>query len=189
MESLLPYHANSLPVRFCPVATSTQLVATASADTQGSAASAWIWFHSPQAFGSYGYNGWLYSGANVYGSAGQFFGKESAVTKPSQTPVFVDSVWVDAWPLVTDKPGTPCNLYTGGDIYSSIGMPRFLIARHGKGSANSAPRNISAAFTTMLPGSVDVACYDSHVELVPLDGLWSKVYWHVGYVPANRPRP
>jgi hypothetical protein len=68
-------------------------------------------------------------------------------------------------------------------------MPRFLIARHGKGPAANAPQNINPAFTPTLPGSIEVGCYDSHVELVPLDGLWSKFYWNVNYVPANRPRP
>jgi hypothetical protein len=68
-------------------------------------------------------------------------------------------------------------------------MPRFLIGRHGKGPATSAPQNISPAFTPVLPSKIDVGCFDGHVELVPLDGLWSKFCWHIDYVPANRPRP
>jgi prepilin-type N-terminal cleavage/methylation domain-containing protein len=188
MESLLPYQGNSLAVRFCPCANSTNGFATG-ANTQGSAVSPWFWSETPSAFGSYGYNGWLYSGQCTYGDPADFFGKESAIQKSSQTPVFYDSTWVDAWPLVTDKPSSPCNLYSGGDFNQYIGMPRFLIARHGKGPATSAPQNINPAFTATLPGSIEVGCYDSHVELVPLDGLWWKFYWNINYVPANRPRP
>ena len=65
--------------------------------------------------GSYGYNGWLYSDLqpSEKGDPGQFliFRKESAIQKPSLTPVFFDENWVDLWPKETDKPYT--NLYTG----------------------------------------------------------------------------
>ncbi len=188
MESLLPYHGNSLAVRFCPCANSTNGLAP-SVNTQGSVVRPWYWSPAPKAFASYGYNGWLYSGQNVYGDPAKFFGKETAIQKPSQTPAFYDSTWVDAWPLVTDKPSSPCDLYSGGDFSQYAGMPRMLIARHGKGPAASAPRSISPAFTATLPGNIDVGCYDSHVELAPLDALWSRFYWHRDYVPANRPRP
>src|SRR5665647_1107232 len=106
MESLLPYHGNSLAVRMCPTANSTNNVGA-----QGSVVSPWYWPQSPTAYGSYGYNGYLYSGPVTYGDPANFFGRESAIKKPSSTPVFADAVWVDAWPLVTDKAPNPTDLY------------------------------------------------------------------------------
>ena len=188
MESLLPYHGNSGAVRFCPCAGNTNGLVP-SGNTQGAADKPWYWTELPGCFGSYTYNGWLYSGATTYGDPTKYFKKEAAIQKSSQTPAFADGIWVDAWPLVTDKPPSPCDLYNGADINSYQGMPRFLIGRHGKGAATSAPQNISPAFTAILPTKIDVGCFDGHVELVPLDNLWSKFYWHIDYVPANRPRP
>ena len=188
MESLLPYHANSAAVRFCPCARNTNGLVPAG-NTQGSADKPWDWSQAPTCFGSYTYNGWLYSGATTYGEPAKYFKKEPAIQKPSQTPAFADGIWVDAWPLVTDKPATPCDLYNGADINSYQGMARFLIGRHGKGPAASAPQNINPSFTAVLPSKNDVGCYDGHVELAPLDSLWSQFYWHIDYVPASRPRP
>jgi hypothetical protein len=30
--------------------------------------------------------------------------RQSSIQKPSQTPVFMDAMWVDVWPLETDLP-------------------------------------------------------------------------------------
>jgi hypothetical protein len=181
---LLPYHGNAINVRFCPSAVLTN--ASYAGDTQGSADHAWYWSKDPITWGSYGYNGWFYSGATTYGDPVKYFRKESAIQKPSQTPAFADAVWTDSWPLVDDKAPNPADLYDGADIYSDPGMGRFLIARHGKGSPSSAARSINTAFVKVLPGKVNVASVDSHVELTPLDNLW-QLYWHIDYVPAKRP--
>jgi prepilin-type N-terminal cleavage/methylation domain-containing protein/prepilin-type processing-associated H-X9-DG protein len=181
MESLLPYHANSLAVRFCPCASSTN--AATIAGGYGTAENPWYWNQTPTAFGSYGYNGWLYSGPTTYGDSDKYFRKESAIQKSSQTPAFYDSTWVDAWPEVADTAPSPANLYSPMPSYD-IGMVRFLIARHGKGPAGSAPRAINP-FVQGLPGRINVAFTDNHVELVYLKGLWSRCYWHINYVPAS----
>jgi prepilin-type N-terminal cleavage/methylation domain-containing protein/prepilin-type processing-associated H-X9-DG protein len=179
MESLLPYHANSLGVRFCPCARSTN----AASFPYGAADAAWFWNQTPTAFGSYGYNGWLYSGPATYGDPGKYFQKESAIQKPSQTPAFYDSIWVDAWPEVTDMPPSPVNLRN--PCLLGIGMNRLLIARHSKGPASSAPTQLNP-FVQGLPGRINVAFTDTHVELVRLKGLWL-LYWHINYVPASPP--
>ena len=181
MESLQVYHGNSLKVRICPTGSMTNNVVN-----QGSVVSTWSWNQAPTAIGSYGYNGYLYSGSVPYGDPNNFFRKESAIQKPTLTPVFTDSTWVDSWPLVTDKAPNPCDLYSGGDYNTYIGMQRFLIARH-KSNAGSAPRNINTLLVKTLPGKIDLAAYDGHVELVDLENLWSKFYWHANYVPAKRP--
>jgi prepilin-type N-terminal cleavage/methylation domain-containing protein len=177
MESLRPYHANSLAVRFCPCARSTN---TASL-YYGTADRAWFWNQTNTASGSYGYNGWLYSGPPPSPSD-KYFGKESAIQKPSQTPAFSDSIYVDGWPEDDELPPNPADLFNSNG--GSPGMARFLIARHGKGPASSAPRKVKT-YDEGLPGRINVASTDSHVELVYLKGLWTRLYWHINYVPKN----
>lgn len=185
MVSLLPYHANSLAVRFCPCASSTN--GPPPLPFYGTTATPWYWNQSPTAFGSYGYNGWLYSGPPPDGPLpNNFFGKESAIQKPSQTPTFYDSIYVDAWPLVTDPPPNPANLLNPNG--SNQGMDRLLIARHGKGPASSAPKQLNP-FAQGLPGRINVAFTDTHVELKYLKGLWSRLYWHIDYVPKSPSPP
>ena len=186
MEPLLPYLANNQAVRFCPAARETNNPAPA-ADQPGAADRPWYWSKTPTAWASYGYNGWLYSGQTTYGTPPEYhFRRETAVQKPSQTPAFADAIWADGWPKVTDRPVG--DLYNGLFSGTEIGMPRFAIARHGRGPASTAPRNLNMVLTQELPGRVDVAAVDSHVELVPLEHLWSRWYWHLDYVPAKRPR-
>jgi prepilin-type N-terminal cleavage/methylation domain-containing protein len=187
VESLKPYHGQNEMVRFCPNASSTQAVATATANSQGTAGGAWFYVGPPRTYASYGYNGWLYSGANPYAdllNRAYAFRKESAIQKPTQTPAFYDSTWVDAWPQVTDKAAMPANLFTGGDFNTSGGMPRLLIDRHGKGAGAAASRAANPG--QPLPGQICMASTDGHVELTPLENLWTHFYWHLDYVPAKR---
>jgi prepilin-type N-terminal cleavage/methylation domain-containing protein len=183
MESLLPYHANSTAVRFCPCANRTNGLAIG-ANTQGTADIPWYWNSAPSTFGSYTYNGYLYSGATTYGDPAKHFGKEANIQKPSQTPAFMDGTWVDCWPLVDDKAQPGVDLYDGGDFGTFTGMQRILVARHRRGSASGAPKN--ASVSGALPGRIDVGCVDSHVQLSALEDLWSQYYWHKDYVPDKR---
>ena len=91
-------------------------------------------------------------------------------------------MWVDAWPSATDPPAR--NLYLGDG--PAGGISRYTIARHGNSSPRGAARNVPAG--QKLPGAINVACMDGHVELAPLEKLW-KFYWHKDYVPpATRPK-
>jgi hypothetical protein len=91
-------------------------------------------------------------------------------------------MWVDAWPLATDKPAR--NLYEGDGVSGGIG--RYCIARHGISSPRGAPRKMAPG--DPLPGAVGMALMDGHVETVKLDKLWD-LYWHRNYVPpATRPK-
>jgi prepilin-type N-terminal cleavage/methylation domain-containing protein len=137
----------------------------------------WNWaVFSPGApyHGSYGINSWCYSG----GGAG-FYNKDGAVTSPTKTPYFSDSIWVDGGPLETDTPAR--NSYSGGD---NNGMERITISRHGL-NPGSAPRNVPAG--SKLTGRIDVGFIDGHVEPVRLEDLWS-LTWRKGWgQPIPRP--
>jgi prepilin-type processing-associated H-X9-DG protein len=138
--------------------------------------------------GSYAYNGWMYGDKSISGFRQDWimpdpnavvFKKEESFQKPTLTPVFCDSIWVDGWPQETDAPAR--NLYTG--LYTGASMGRMTIARHG--ACGGAP--------TLLPmgqkmkGSINIAFGDGHAETARLENLWS-YYWHLNWnPPANRP--
>jgi prepilin-type processing-associated H-X9-DG protein len=125
--------------------------------------------------GGYGINGYFYSD---YGQPA--YTTTSTIKHVSKTPVLMDEQWVDAWPEVTDTP--PKDLYTDGD--STGGMSRYCIARHGSYPASGPPRNWPNGKS--LPGGINVSFYDNHVELVPLQQLWS-LYWNQTWVPRATP--
>jgi len=185
MQTLTNYHAQVNQVRVCPSAPEKKL----RIDTIGTADRAWDWNSTPPYRGSYALNGWLYSGDPYFNSAGDTlkrFTTEMSIQKPSQTPAFVDSVWVDLWPYATDTPAR--DLYNGelsnGANAGPIG--RCTIARHGGRSPSTAPRKVPAG--QKLPGAFNVGCADGHVEFSPLEKL-SGFYWHRDYVPPpSRPK-
>jgi prepilin-type processing-associated H-X9-DG protein len=122
-----------------------------------------------------------YSGGDS--SIPNYFPKDTAVQHPVITPVFVDAVWPDMWPLSTDPP-TP-------DLFqlSPLGLPNgtvtlATIARHGV-APGSAYGNVPTDHP--FPGSVNVGLVDGHVESCKLDNLWFYT-WNATYVPpAKRP--
>jgi prepilin-type N-terminal cleavage/methylation domain-containing protein len=148
---------------------------------------------------SYQYNGWLYvdlsagnatrpvpaSSSDNNGQTGYYFVKESNIQKSSQTPIFVDGPWVDAWPAETDSPSK--NLYTGvlDSNHSGEEMGRFTIQRHAFNAA-AAERNHTASWTTSPPnnGGVIVGLADGHAELSKLPNLYN-FYWHRNWNPSK----
>jgi prepilin-type N-terminal cleavage/methylation domain-containing protein len=190
MGTLINYYAKVNKLRLCPTAPDKGNP-TGAVNPPGTCDSAWYWTPPAQPLvGSYAVNGWFYdfNGPAKFGATGHenwLFAKESAVQKPVMTPLFLDSVWVDLWPLENDSPAR--NLYTGDyGTGGTTGMTRCTTPRHGNvSSATAAPRNIPAG--QKLPGGIDLGMADGHVELARLENLWT-YYWHRDYVPpAVRP--
>ncbi len=130
--------------------------------------------------GSYTINGWLYNGDPPFGlPAASFFLTEAQIQEPVQTPTFLDSIWVDTWPLPTDRP--PKNLQTG-DTYDGGAMSRVCIPRHSGGSVPTVfdPKG-------MLPGGVNASFADGHSELVRLERLWQLKWSRDWKDPLVRP--
>jgi len=151
----------------------------------GAADLTWFWNDGTnQIIGSYAFNGWLYDeptyGASAYPQ--YMMSKQSMIQQPAQTPVFCDADWVDAWPLETDPPAD--DLYDGEPL--DTGMPRLTIARHATGPPGSAPRVFNTS--QQMPGALNMAMVDGHVQLVKLEQLW-QCYWHLNWVtPSPRPQ-
>jgi prepilin-type N-terminal cleavage/methylation domain-containing protein/prepilin-type processing-associated H-X9-DG protein len=155
----------------------------------GTADYPWLWDPNGQNaandiwVGSYGINGWCYGDAykENFGPEGEFFVKQSGFTHVAQTPYFSDSIWVDGWPLTTDRPAT--DLYAGAD--ANTGMDRLTIARHAYRGPKAAPKNVPAG--KPLVGSINVSFVDGHAAPTKLEQLWN-LYWYRGWTPpATRP--
>jgi prepilin-type N-terminal cleavage/methylation domain-containing protein/prepilin-type processing-associated H-X9-DG protein len=109
---------------------------------------------------------------------------ESQIERPSATPVLADGVMPGLGPGNQDLPAT--NLFDGSRPDGSWGglMCAITIPRHG---SRPTPVPTNWPVSQPLPGAVNVAFFDGHGELVPLERLW-QLYWHKDYVPpAKRP--
>jgi prepilin-type N-terminal cleavage/methylation domain-containing protein len=184
MGTLIQYHAQVNQVRFCPAA--PEKLPLDLTNPWGTADKAWVWNSTPRLSGSFAFNGWFYSNDNYFNTGedlARHFSQENSVQHPSQTPVFLDSIWVDLWPRPTDSPAT--NLYNG-EQSSAVGkIGRCTIARHGGRPASSAPRAVPEG--GRLTGSVDMALADGHAENPPLERLWN-YYWNRDWqIPSPRP--
>jgi prepilin-type N-terminal cleavage/methylation domain-containing protein/prepilin-type processing-associated H-X9-DG protein len=186
MGSLYSYYGSQDSVRLCPLAPSNNVTGV---NVAGTAASAWEWTNPTiPIFGSYAFNGWLYSdtlnaaASNPMMEFPQYrFVSQNNLQQPSLTPVFVDSIWINFWALEGDAPNggvAPVNLYSPG--YSAFaGLPRITIARHDNGSPASAPQSFPS--TTTMPGGVNLGLADGHAELAKLP-TFNSYYWHLDWV-------
>ena len=90
----------------------------------------------------------------------------------------MDASWVDGWvfspPLPTVGVADLYNGKTGAFNANAWGLGIFGLARHGSKSPGSAPRSVAAG--SPLPGSVNTAMVDGHVEAMKLNDA-NKYYW------------
>ncbi len=146
--TLIDYYAKVDGVRLCPSA--PDKINPLGQDQPGNADIAWsrlvtlINGQRKEYRGSYAYNGWMYGAGdkNISGFRGDWimpdpnavvFKKEDSFQKPTLTPVFCDSIWVDSWPQPIDPPAR--NLYTGQ--YTGERMPGSINMAFGDNHAES----------------------------------------------------
>jgi prepilin-type N-terminal cleavage/methylation domain-containing protein/prepilin-type processing-associated H-X9-DG protein len=192
MGTLMPY-ASQNNLRLCP---SAPLPASPvrGGNGQGYADRAWVrWTEDGRTmfYGSYGYNGWLYSDVvfrdDEEGRSAQLlvYTRENTLQAPTKTPMFSDENWIDGWPRETDAPAR--NLYTGRpfDAWGDC-LARWTISRHWARPASSAPRSVQPG--QKLTGAINMGMADGHAELVKLENLWT-YNWHYNWkTPAVRPQ-
>jgi prepilin-type processing-associated H-X9-DG protein len=196
IPALQPVYAGVSNVVICPL-TGIWNPQPTGVDTVGDYKTAWYKnINSPTipAYnGSYGFNGWLYAGDWTFASVGstsEAYYKDTAVKYPTQTPIFGDGIWVDAWPELNDACNTG-NLQTGGagnvgnpSSGGPQGMDRYLIARHGPHRPTVPPTG--ARINQPFPGGVNMVFFDGHVEDVALNDLWT-LCWHPEWVSKAKP--
>jgi prepilin-type N-terminal cleavage/methylation domain-containing protein/prepilin-type processing-associated H-X9-DG protein len=115
------------------------------------------------ASGSYGVNWWLVDGDSSHTPAS--FTKEDEIKNPAALPLLADSVSKAVAAHPTDTP--PQNLQTADRVGGLTGL---CIPRHGS-RPNPVPTTWSGG-KSRLPGAIDIAFVDGHVELVRLKRLW-----------------
>jgi len=128
--------------------------------------------------GSLGPNGWMNNippgttsqwgrpaTIQVHGVNHQANWRTPYVKDAASIPIFLDAMWVDAWPRQTDQP--PDTEFWREDQVNQNEMRRFCINRH--------------------DGFVNVLMADWSVQKVSLKGLWV-LRWHKGYA-VNDPLP
>jgi len=181
MQTLIAYQSQVAAIRLCPVAGDTNNTGI----TQGTVSRPWRWGSNSDNklnSGSYSINGWLYqwdpkgdiaqwvSAAN----ATRFFQKESAITKPVETPTFFDAIWPDAWPVISDS---LANDLMVGDQSTSMG--RLSLSRH--------PLKPSKAIANQpVKGSINMSFADGHAANWKLQNI-KNVVWHIGFTPNANP--
>jgi prepilin-type N-terminal cleavage/methylation domain-containing protein len=186
MGTMLTYYGKATNLVICPTAPANWGTPPATnSDVVGTSSSAWYWGNStPPYAGSYGINKWLANSVlyppNPESLLPNYYEKESNINRTSLTPVFMDSVWINLWPLPGDSPSR--NLYNPGD--NLIGMERVCINRHPKPAGAST--GLLGLGNVTLPGNIVMAFYDNHVQLVKLQNLWT-YYWGNGWVPSAPP--
>jgi len=162
MESLSNSYSHVTNLLMCPVAPYMNAAQVAQYGSQsGNGAADRCWYKTPTVSASYVLNGWTYSQDSTTPTANDF-GNESSVTRPANTFLFADGIWIDCWPTLTDSTGN--NFYTGsntGDGGGGIG--RLMIDRHGGIPPGQAPQN-----ATTPPGQINMALFDGHVEQMML---------------------
>jgi prepilin-type N-terminal cleavage/methylation domain-containing protein/prepilin-type processing-associated H-X9-DG protein len=182
MKTLIDYSIKLNNNRLCPIA-ETRIPAPPD-PVAGTAAAAWKWTSvgNMEVTGSYSINGWLYyydtkpDGVSTWISDKEkFFQKDSLVSMPSLTPFFMDAIWPDTWPAITDTPSADMFV---GSVNSALG--RITIARH------PLIRNARAVNRQPLPGAINLAYVDGHAGKLPLQKI-KTVYWHKDYVPVDDP--
>src|SRR6266516_3535084 len=168
-------------VRICPTAPERSAADLArDPSVYGTLRRAWLVTDGKTNYqGSYALNGYFYTDG-PYGDPKNWFRGESDIVYPTKTPFFADALWLDAWPVATDRPTT--NRFDG-DKFPGGGLSKIAIPRHASRSA--AVKQLDQRNT--LPGAVNVSFADVHVETVKLENLWS-LYWHKNWEPpAKRP--
>jgi len=151
------------------------------ASPSGSITRPWLVSGTPDTYqGAYCLNGYFYSDA-PYTDSTLSFRTESDLRAPARVPIYADSIWVDAWPRETDLPAR--NL-ANGDNFIAGGLSRIAIPRH---IAPALPNLTNFDPQRPLPGAVNAAFADGHVELIRLEKLWTLDWHRTWQSPQRRP--
>ena len=206
--NLINYYNKATNLFLCPTTTQPNLAGPASLTAPGDVLTPWqsilpratrvvggVTIPAVAYAGSYGYNGWAFSSkdGDGNGTPANYFVKDTGVKKSSDTPIFYDQSWTDAWPLETDNPNRYLYTAGGASALPAAGtqgtfqgypghMGRVTLARHGSGGGGKAPRDVNGMASSKLPGAINMGMADGHAEPMKLRNLWT-LYWHAQWDP------
>jgi prepilin-type N-terminal cleavage/methylation domain-containing protein/prepilin-type processing-associated H-X9-DG protein len=147
-------------------------------------------FEIKNASGSYAVNGHILEPSlcklSNHELAPDGFVTQAQIADPFKTPLMGDASISIVAPHATDPAPTNVNgtylyMYGPGSPYHlfSSTMTPLVVSRHGASVAN--PGAIRPA-SQRMPGAINVAFIDGHVEQTPLERLW-QLHWHRDYKP------
>jgi type II secretory pathway pseudopilin PulG len=181
MKTLIQYQASVATIRLCPNANSRGSLGNGA--YQGNLIAPWRWGTQTDPnlqLGSYCINGWLYSQSAYFPNsdpnyAPLYYAKESMISMPTATPVFMDGIWPDTWPQGIDPPSAEMVNGTDTSALGRIMVPRHPILKAAKVVANQP-----------IPGSENMSYADGHAVRLPLEQI-KNLMWHIGSVPVGDP--
>ena len=178
VTTLIQYQGSVAKILLCPVTTDP-------AQSAGTATAPWtITQDTTNITSSYTWNGWLYSDVQYYYPVTQapynsmYYLKDTAITHPTLTPVFMDGAWIDAWPQVSDP--VPIGPMAPGFGDSNGEVARVLLARH------PLLPNATILNNQAIPGSANMSYADGHAAQLRMQSI-KAVYWSRGYTPVSNP--
>jgi len=176
IEAIAGYCEDVDKIRYCP----NTKPGTSNGHAQGDAKTSWRWGGYIDSSGtmrtvsgSYAINGWFYSYINSYKPIRDF--QEMLYTRitdtrvPSSTPFFIDSNWVDVWPVDDEVCGDDLNL--DALARSIIGAGKF--------------RNIEKLLMNRHGKTTSVSFVDGHQEAVDLEMVWT-LKWTKKFVSQGK---
>ena len=130
-------------------------------------------------------NGWFFSDAgggssDDGGDDTKYYLKETAVTKPTEAPVFFDENWSDTWPTETDSINHDLSVGNPLGSHSPHLMGRIAIARHG---GNTKAVISTGNFPSTTKEGVILGMFDGHAQFTKISSLYN-FYWHAKWNPA-----
>ena len=161
MDALRPYYANNHYLCCCPEAAIPGSEIGTDPYGMGGTFKAWgvfidVWFTISGDYGSYGMNSWICNPPpGDEWIPYEYFWRTVNVAGTSNIPIFLDSMWIEGWPLHYDEPPPYEELFS----YES-NMARFCINRH--------------------EGFINSVFLDFSARKVGLKELW-KLKWHRQY--------
>ena len=190
--NLISYYAKATNLLHCP--TANKVPTNPNGNSQGSVTEPWGKMLDGHFYTSgYGYNGWLFSdlkgdGAGFTLPNGRpgiegYFPKDTSVKKASETPVFFDENWSDAWPKETDNLSRDLTKGFPYSTHEGFQMGRVAIVRHGGKPVSNFQGSASKA-----PGGVNVGFFDGHAQFVKMPKLWT-LTWHAQWSQNLVPNP
>lgn len=181
IDALVTYQGNVEAVRLCPLTSSNNPPSTTPNPSPNLAygTSERPWFNKGK-WGSYVLNGYFHSDkptvANVPADAALYWSKLTSASHPSESPMMMDGLYFATWFRAAPLPASAAaDMFNGGPSpLARMGV------RHGLASMADAPRSVAAGATT-LPGALNMALLDGHVESPKMKNL-NNFYWNATYV-------
>jgi prepilin-type processing-associated H-X9-DG protein len=109
-----------------------------------------------------------------------YYVKDTAIMHTALTPVFVDAIWPDCWPQLSDTPQQGPISPPGSDPSIGYEIDRVLLARH------PLLANATVVQNQPVPGESNMSFADGHANRIRMQDI-KTFYWSQGFTPVSNP--